>query len=501
MDVKTAQGFRETEQTQETRDMKEMQEFQESQSTENVEEVPEILNVIDVIVDDEAMTAYVRIEKPEKEQDPERTYERIIALLDTNKIVYGIKDDIVRRLAERPVYNLKMEVAKGTPAVNGENGEITYLVKRNAEYTPDYNIEGTVDYKNLDYLQLVSKGQVLCEIKKETQGEEGTNIFGKPVPPRPGKPPGNPTGQNTELTEDGSRLIAMADGQVDFVRDKININDLLRIKEHVNMMTGNVNFTGDISIGGDVQSGFAVRSGANIVINGVIESADVEVAGNLNVGKGINGVGTSCIRVGRDLRCRYIENADIRVGGNITADYIINSKIICDGDIILKGAKELIAGGEIHVRGELSAKEIGSESERATIINFIETAAVGDEAEIERLKSENAEYMNNTAVLTETAAKYLRINRKALTPQMREQLDLIKEQVTLLRGRIEANTMKLKELENQMTFEYSGSLSCKKKLYRGVKISFGKQQFRFNSDSLERCRIFCIDGEIIQGTL
>lgn len=465
------------------------------------EESLESLNKIEVFFDDDAMTAYVKIEKPGQNQVSDNLYDRIYNLLADYNIVYGVRDDIIRRLFQRPVYNLKMEIAKGLPAVNGENGEVTYFVKKNSEYSPDYNKDGPVDYKNLDYLQLVSKGQVLCEIKKETPGTEGINIFGKPVYPRPGKPPVNPAGDNTELTEDGKFLVAAEDGQVDFVRDKVNIQNVLRIKEHVNMVTGNVNFSGNIIIGGDVQSGFSVHSGGNVAVNGVIESADIGVGGHLQIGKGVNGIGTEPICVGGDLKCRYIENADIFVEGNITADYIINSKIYCNGNIYLKGSKEVIAGGEIWLRGELIAREIGSESERPTLINFIETVTNGEEEEIQRLKCENEEYQKNMTVLSETASKFLYMPRRDITPKMREQLEMIKEQVMLLKEQIDENIIKINKLEDQSSFEYHGSVSCKNKLYRGVKINFGKQRFRFKSDSLEHCRIFWSDGEIIQGTL
>lgn len=461
---------------------------------------PKNLGIIEVTVDDDAMTAYVKLYKMEHE-NPQNIYEIINSALDAAKVVHGRKEGVIKKLSDRPLFNIKIDVAKGDPPTHGADGEVHYLVKRNSEYAPDYNIEGNTDYKNLDYLQMVQKGQILCHIKQESPGIEGMNVFGKPVPGRNGRPPINPIGKNTELSEDGTMLLASTDGQVDFTKDKVNINDLLRIREHVNMATGNINFSGDVNVGGDVQSGFSVKSGANISINGVVESADLVAVGNVRVSKGINGVGLESIHVGGDLKCKYIENAVIFVKGDIYADYIINSKIMCDGNIILKGNRELIAGGEIKLRGELHAKDIGSEMEWPTKISFLETHIIGDQEEIRRLKAENEEYLASVKLLSEVISKFTGVRGLDVSPKVKEQVKSVKNQLVLIKEKISENTAIINKLESELTYEYHGSINCKRKLYRGVKIKFGTQTFNFNLESLEHCKIYYYDGKIIQTTL
>lgn len=461
---------------------------------------PNKLGIVEITVDDDAMTAYVKLQKME-EATPETIYESIIAGLDAAKIIYGRKEETIKKLAERPIFNIRIDVAKGEPPVNGIDGTVTYLVKRNAEYMPEYDTEGEIDYKNLDYLQLVSKGQVLCHITQETPGMDGMNVFGMPVAGKKGRPPLNPTGKNTELTEDGTMLLASVDGQIDFTKDKVNINDMLKVREHVNMMTGNIDFSGDVNVGGDVQSGFAVKSGANISVNGVVESADISAEGNVRVSKGINGVGTERIYVGGDLKCKYIENAVIFVAGDIYADYILNSKITCNGNIFLKGSRELVAGGEIRLRGELHARDIGSAREWPTRILFMETRIVGDEEEVNRLKAQNEEYYANVKLLSETVSKFTGFNSINISSHVKEQIKSIKNQIVLLKERIGENSAMIDKLESELTYEYNGFIHCKRKLYRGVKISFGSEMFHFNLESLERCRIYWQDNKIVQGTL
>lgn len=205
------------------------------------------------------------------------TAEQMLQALEKEGIVYGIKEDTIRKLAMRPVYGIKIEVAKGTESVDGEDGYVNFFVKRDSEYKPEISEEGVIDYKNLDYFQQVTEGQVLCEIIKETEGTDGINIYGNPVPARRGTPPASPMGKNTVFNEDGTKLIAARSGVVRFIKDYIDVNEVLYVRS-VDQSTGNINFPGDVIVDGDVNYGFSIKSGGNVMVKGVIEGARVEAA-------------------------------------------------------------------------------------------------------------------------------------------------------------------------------------------------------------------------------
>lgn len=456
---------------------------------------------VSVIISSDNMVGYVKLEKSafNEKGDREKIEEEILAALKKEGIVYGIKEESVKKLAERPIFGLKIEVVRGEEAINGKNGYINFFVERDSEYVPQYSEEGKIDYKNLDYFQQVSKGQVLCEIIKETESVDGTNIFGAAVPGRSGKAAKSPVGRNTVLTEDGTRLLADVSGVVRFVRDTIDINEVLQIRSNVDQSTGNINFPGDVTVAGDVCYGFSIKCGGSLTVKGMVEGSKIEADGDLTISKGINGAGGEKIRVGGNLRSGYIENADLFVGGNILSDYVIDSNILCRGSIELSGKNELVAGGEISLHGGLTAKNIGNENERPTKIEILGTAA-GDFEEINKLLAEQAEYSNSVNMLNTTLKKYSRFGELSHERPSQEKMAILWHQVELIKSKLEEIEKEIKISEGQMVIEYTGFISCKRKLYQGVKICFGNEVFRFGPDDIENCKVFWHQGEIKQIT-
>lgn len=459
---------------------------------------------INVIMSDDGMAGYIMLEKSETvegapDEELHVTVEQLKQILADNRVVYGIKENSLQLIAVRPIYGIKVEVARGTDPIDGKDGYVNFFVKRDSEYKPEYNEDGVIDYKNIEYFQQVTKGQLLCEVIRETEGTDGMNIFGAAVPAKRGRPPISPMGKNTLFNEDGTRLFAACSGVVRFIKDHIDINEVLQIRTSVDQGTGNINFPGDVIIEGDVCYGFSVVTGGSVTIKGVVEGASVEAAGDIFISKGINGAGGKKVVAGGNLRSGYIENAELEIAGDITTDYIIDSNIICNGNIQLMGRNELIVGGSVSVLGELTAKYIGNEKERPTRIEVMGVVIADTEA-INKLKQEREDYNSRALKLTEMLNQFSGMSG-LIRESANEQLNILKQQLTLLKEGIDSISRKIEELENQGRVEYPGAVICKKKLYQGVKIYFGNELFRFDLDDIEHCRIFWSDGEIIHGTL
>ncbi|MDF2653961.1 MAG: hypothetical protein K0R19_435 [Bacillota bacterium] len=477
-----------------------MNQVETPQNSLNEDEIPQSKppTLIEVSSSEDGMTGYIKMVKQCPEPDLP-TKEQLMDALTANKIIYGIKETSVEKLAARPIYNIRIEVAKGLAPVDGEDGEITYFVKRDSEYHPEYNLEGSIDYKNLDYFQIVSKDQLLAEIKKETEGIDGKNIYGGIMPSRSGRPAGSPVGKNTHLIENNTRLVADCDGVIRFLRDSVDVNDMLKVKSSVDQLTGNIKFSGDVTIEGDVCDGFSVKSGGNIIVKGVVEDADIEAAGNVHISNGINGGGQNKIFVGGNLKCKYIEHANIHVEGSINADYIIDSNVTCMGNIELAGGRELVAGGDIKVLGRLQAKDIGTASERTTKIEVLGVKIMDTES-IDKLVQERDELGVKLQQLAESTAK-LSQSRMGAGESVMEQLSMAKRQILTLKDKIELLNSQIQQLEKDWTMEFPGAILCKRKIYQGVKINFGEERFHFELDNIEHCRIFWSEGNIVHGML
>lgn len=469
------------------------------------------LALIEVSVNDDNQQGFIKLEK-QQEGNTVFTKEELLDALTKNQIKHGLIDSAIEKLAKRPIFNIRIKVAEATAPIDGKDGVVTLLVKKDADYKPEYSEDETVDYKNLEYFQMAKKGQILCEITKETDGIEGKDIYGQPIPAYKGRKPQVPAGKNTSLNEDESKLIADCDGIIKFV-NTINIDEMMHVRSNIDFSTGNINFPGDVTIDGDVSSGFSVKAGGNLIIKGVVEDAKIESGGNLVIAKGIYGGSSGDVIVGKDLRCNYIENAILHVEGDITVDYIIDGKITCHGNINLSGSKELVIGGEIKLRGELVARDIGNDREYPTIIRILGEKAV-DQAELDRLaeKKEAAQQQ-----LEENKAKEAQINGLLLDQEKKDILNRNHksagmEQIASLKKQIDRQFMLLKkELEeidnaiayvnNKGTMNYFGSVSVKRKLYQGTRIYFGDMPFSFEFDSLEHCKIYWDQDDIVNGMM
>jgi hypothetical protein len=468
-------------------------------------------NAIEVIIDDDKMAGFVKFTKT-ADETPTFSKEEIIEQLKEQGVTFGINESAIDKLAQRPIFNIKMIVAKGRPVVDGKDGTVEYFVKRDEEYKPEYKKdEGqTIDYKNLNYFQMVKKGQDLCEITREEDGIDGMDIFGQVISAKKGRAPAIPSGKNTELIENNTRLIATTDGIVKFIGNTIHINEMLHVTSNVDFSTGNIAFSGDVTIDGDVCSGFSVKTGGNLIVKGVVEEAQIEAAGNVLISKGIFGGQSGLVRVGNNLKCNYIEKAHIIVDGDITVDYIIDGQIECLGNINLAGTREVIIGGEIELKGALTAREIGNDRELPTVIRIIgekiidaEGLAVGQkklQQEASQLEVVQEQQNQVKTMLLNLESKHCRSDLEAI-----EKLEELKKELArqseLLQNNSEQTKAAIDSIEKASYMEYYGSISVKRKLHRGVKIYFGDNLFIHELDDLEHCRIYWDEDKIINGVL
>ena len=57
------------------------------------------------------------------------------------------------------------------------------------------------------------------------------------------------------------------------------------------------------------------------------------------------------------------------------------------------------------------------------------------------------------------------------------------------------------ELKDKWSYEYNGSIVCKGKMFYGTRIYFGEERYQFTTESLDHCRIYWEEGNIINVNL
>ncbi|MEY8491952.1 FapA family protein [Lachnospiraceae bacterium 29-91] len=366
-----------------------------------------------------------------------------MALAETG-ISFGVDEELLRRLPEdrNPYFSL-FTLAKGKPAHNGKDGQIIEHFDRVVERKFEVDEHDRVDYASLHFFQSVEPGGVICEAVLPTPGEPGRTVLDQEIPAKDGKEAPLTKGQNTEISEDGTKLTATQAGHVEYEGKTFQVKAVLEIAENVDYSTGNINYMGDVHIHGRVCSGFSVRAAGNITVDGVVESAAVEAGGDLIVAKGIVGNTDSVVRADGSIFAKYLENSIVHARENLQADCIVNSEVYVDGEVQVRSGRGIIVGGRIRAAKKVSAKAVGSKSESQTRIYLggepcmeyerEELAEVIEEAETELEKLEKRPNSPDKLERMKRLQFDLSVNRIKLE-QMDEELAKKQEEIENLGG-------------------------------------------------------------------
>lgn len=202
-------------------------------------------------------------------------------------VTYGVKESYIRRLVERPIYEKRFRIAQGERPEAGEDGKVVYHFNKDFSMAPKIDADGKADYKSLDYVKNVNKGDLLCEIIPPTRGKEGRGLDGSIIPGIEGKGADVSAGMNTLLSADKKRIYASCEGFPVDEDGVIHVCKYLQL-ENVGATTGNIDFIGSVYVKGDVQSGFKVSATDDIIVDGLVEGS-LEAGGNIILRNGMKG--------------------------------------------------------------------------------------------------------------------------------------------------------------------------------------------------------------------
>ncbi len=427
--------------------------------------------IMSVEISDMEMKTFMSVRAPGS-GGSDLTYENIIAILKNNGIVFGIKDNEIKRFEEYPEYNTHILVAEGAKPVNGNDAKIIYNFKIDHSNVVLKEKDGRVDFKDLNMVENVVAGQFLAKKIPHEEGSPGQTVTGKMLPAKSGKDVDIDFGKNVRLSEDGKTAISEINGQVIIVNKKINVEPIYTVAGDVNLHTGNILFLGTVIVKGNVDDGFSVKASGNVEVIGNVGKCEIDAEGDVVVHQGILGKNGGKVRSGGSVVAKFIEHAHIQASDNIIAsEGIIHSYVDSNKKIICQGRRASIVGGRLRAAEEINAKNFGSVAGSETILE------VGydpqSKEQLVKLEEKNSELMK--------AIEEVELNIKTLQNLKKVQKKFPKEKAIYLEELLEKRSEILTEIdeinneikkkkERLTSIKKEGKISASDKVFPGVKI-------------------------------
>lgn len=403
--------------------------------------------------------------------------------LKGNGVIHGLDEELLDRLPEeKERYFHLFAVARGEPAIHGEDGWIKEFFKRHVKPELTIDDRGRIDYMSLNLVQSAEEGAVICEAFPPTKAVHGRTVLGKELLGKDGKEAILPKGQNTEISEDGTLLLASLSGHVEYSGRGFQVKSIMDVSGNVDYSTGNINYPGDVHIRGDVCSGFSVKAMGSITVDGVVEAGMVEAGGDLVIAKGIVGDKECIIRSRSNVYTKYLENGVVHARGNLITDCILHSNVYCDGTVQVTSGRGVIVGGRIHATQEVQANIIGSKSESMTTVILGGQPCADFEKALLRQGIEDLEIeMEKLVRQPDSPAKAKRMG------QIRLNLSVNRMKL----GQFEKEEEKTKDTPKEQN-------ECRMRcqiVYPGVMLSIGDETIQVRQET-SSCNARLVDGEI-----
>lgn len=409
---------------------------------------------------------------------------------------YGLDEYLLVKILTEKTENKKFSIAEGRPPINGKDGTVEYYFTMDKPLLPKLMADGTVDYRELDAINTVKKGEVLAKIIPPIDGTDGKTVKDVVIPFTKGKVAKLKYGNNVEVSEDGLIFTSKTGGLIDFKDRRINVLEILTLNNLDNSV-GNINFVGNVIIKGDILNGFSLKCGGSVEVKGAVEGGYIEAGADVLVRQGIQGYNRLIVKSKGNLASKFIENSIIEVDGNITAEAIMHSDVNSDSNIIVLGKKGLIVGGTIKAKHEIRARFIGSNMATKTILEISKDPRLKMEfddlsLEFEKVK-ENHEKINQSLNILERLKKVNKLDQAKLGLYT----NLIRAE-SQTRAEIEDMTVKLDFIKKELDSTSKGQIKVADTVFPGVKIVIGNS-YMFVRDQMKSCTFYLDGGEIRVG--
>ncbi len=412
------------------------------------------------------------------------------------KIVYGIDEDMVGQLLREHEYCTDYLIAKGTPPTIGKDAKIEYFFSTKQSLKPKHNDDGSVNYHELDIISRVEKDQLIARLIPAVPGKPGKTVLGGELKARDVQNLKLSFSNNIRMSEDGTELYSDVTGHASLVNGKVFVSGVYEVPADVDNSVGDINYPGNVSVKGNVKTGFVIKAEGDIIVDGVVEGAQLYAGGQIIVQRGIHGMGKGILNAKGNIVIKFIEGATVKSGGYIETESIIQSNVSANTEITVNGGKGFIMGGMVRAGSKVSAKSIGSNMGTATMVEVgIDPEKLERFSDLQRNAKEISKKIEQIRPVLATYMEKLKAGAN-LPP---DKVVFVKKQVTALKT-LQSQLAPINEEINNLRMEFVSANRAKvmiqNMIYPGVTIKISELSMT-TKDTRHYCQ-FIKDGSEIK---
>lgn len=407
----------------------------------------------------------------------------IIGELVRAGVKYGLQEECLDELMTERVYCTPIILAKATPPIEGKDAKITYHFNTDLSAKPKMLEDGSVDFHSLNTICPVRAGDLLAELVPAVQGRPGIDVCGKPIRPAKVNNLILRHANRIHLSEDGLKMYSDANGHVSLVDDKVFVSDTYEVPADVDSSTGDITCEGNVMVKGNVRTGFKIEAKGDVIVNGVVEGAEIRAGGQIVLMRGIQGMSRGKLIANGNIISKFIESAEvISKYGYVQSEAILHSQVSAKTDVIVGGKKGFISGGSTRCSQKIEAKTVGSNMGTTTLLEVGVDPTVAEEfrrleKQIPELETEKQGAMQNMALLAKKLkqGEQLSVDKLLLLKQSQKRVAEIDAQMEEIDKRLE-------ELQEDMEMKGNGMIRVSQTAYSGCKITISGAVYYIKTD-------------------
>ncbi|MCH7348886.1 FapA family protein [Aeromonas sp. MR7] len=421
------------------------------------------------------------------------TTEQLEQAVQASEISQGVQAPLIAAaiLAAKeatPGALLKLPVALGKTAVNGQDTRFERLVETPAEriLKPQELDHGRVDMRDLGTLLTVKAGAQLMRRHPATQGVPGFTVTGQELPAKHGKDSPMVAGEGTFASpDDVDLLLAGRPGLPRQEKNGMKVDDVLSVKQ-VDIRHGHVIFEGALIVAGDVTPGMKIKTSGDVVIGGFVEGGYIESSGTITVRSGIIGRKSEqsdeylChLNAQGEIHASYAQYAKLEAGGDIQIQSQLSHCYSRSGQDIKVGDSGMRKGhllGGISIANRLiMAPILGASAYNQTRLQILGGYFTHKEQE-QALRQRKQECRDQLDKLQDLLLKLLQLPGDKRNPQTVQKIKLIRTQhideSKLLDEQLEAAQEELQKLMTEM------DIIATQRVFPGVEVEMAHHHYR-----------------------